>query len=344
MVLVAGLIGLFGVGAFHRYAHQRMLDLPGHRSLHAVATPRGGGVVIPVCQLLAVAAMVGGGYLTWALALVYASALALVAAVSWWDDRHGLPSLLRLAAHTLAAVVLVATVGPNTAAEVPVVGRLTAGPLASVAWVAWLVAFTNFFNFMDGSDGIAGLHGAVSGAVWLFLGALTGSGELTVLGAALAGSCLGFLAHNWPPARIFMGDVGSASAGFCLGGFALLGAAVDARLAWAGGLVVAPFVVDPVLTLFARMRRGENLLEAHRSHLYQRMVLAGHSHRRVALVYGAMTAMGGVAAWWWYIGGLGAAWVALGYPVALALGLYALVLRAERWVSLTAAPDGTASR
>jgi UDP-N-acetylmuramyl pentapeptide phosphotransferase/UDP-N-acetylglucosamine-1-phosphate transferase len=108
----------------------------------------------------------------------------------------------------------------------------------------------------------------------------------------LAAGAAGFLALNWPPARIFMGDVGSTFLGFSFGAWALV-----AMPGGSGGLppllwIVAlfPFLFDGTYTLLRRMLRGEPFYRAHRSHLYQRLVQAGWTHRRTTLLYATLAA------------------------------------------------------
>jgi UDP-N-acetylmuramyl pentapeptide phosphotransferase/UDP-N-acetylglucosamine-1-phosphate transferase len=115
---------------------------------------------------------------------------------------------------------------------------------------------------------------------------------ISVLGALLAATSLGFLLHNWPPAKIFMGDVGSAFLGYSFACLAVLGCQKDPVLAQAGFLLVWPFVFDTIFTLFRRLRNRENIFQAHRSHLYQRLVISGYSHRTVTLIYMGLFLLG----------------------------------------------------
>ena len=145
----------------------------------------------------------------------------------------------------------------------------------------------------------------------------------------LAGSSLGFLGHNWPPARIFLGDVGSAFLGYTLAVLPVIAALLEPRLALAGVLLVFPFVFDTSFTLLRRWRRGENIFVAHRSHLYQRLVIAGYSHRAVTLLYAGLALVGVVLALAWVLELPGSDWLALGLPGLFCLGLWQLVVRAE---------------
>ena len=153
-----------------------------------------------------------------------------------------------------------------------------------------------------------------------------GASALATLGGLIVAASWGFLLHNTPPARIFLGDVGSAFLGFSL---AVIGGLAHPRLPLAGLLVVWPFVFDTTFTIVRRLHRGENIFVAHRSHLYQRLVIAGYSHRAVTLLYVGLALVGVVLALAWVLKLPGSDWLALGLPGLLCLGLWRLVVRAE---------------
>ena len=142
--------------------------------------------------------------------------------------------------------------------------------------VAWI---TNLYNFMDGSDGLAGGmsvagFGAYSIAAWLAGDAATGA-----LCAAISGASVAFLLHNFYPARIFMGDVGSIPLGFLAAALGIVGWRNDAWPLWFPLLVFGPFIGDATVTFFKRVARRERVWRAHREHYYQRMVRMGFGHR-----------------------------------------------------------------
>ena len=159
------------------------------------------------------------------------------------------------------------------------------GALGVALAIAWA---TNLYNFMDGADGLAGGMGAIGFAA-LGIAALDG-GEpaLATICIALASACAGFLAHNFPPARVFMGDCGAIPLGFLAGALGLHGALIGAWPSWFAPLVFSPFIVDATLTLARRVLRGEPFWRAHRDHGYQRLVLAGWSKRRLAVASWAL--------------------------------------------------------
>jgi Fuc2NAc and GlcNAc transferase len=146
-----------------------------------------------------------------------------------------------------------------------------------------LVWLTNLFNFMDGIDGLAGMEAvcvSVFGGILLFHGGLASYSQLFWL---LAAASLGFLLWNWPPAKIFMGDVGSGFLGFTLGTLALFSSSSNSGLIWPWLILLAAFIVDATVTLLRRMFSRARWYEAHRSHAYQHAAQAWASHTKVTL-------------------------------------------------------------
>ncbi|MCL4531977.1 MAG: glycosyl transferase family 4, partial [Actinobacteria bacterium] len=146
---------------------------------------------------------------------------------------------------------------------------------------------TNAYNFMDGIDGIAGSQAVVAAGTAASMAFWQGEFGFALFAAVLAGGVAGFLLHNWPPARIFMGDVGSAFLGYTFAGLAVLsGNGSGGGLPFAVWLILlGPFLFDSALTLVLRIARGERWYEPHRQHLYQRLVRQGWSHLAVTSVY-----------------------------------------------------------
>ena len=258
-------------------ARRGVLDRPNERSSHTVATPRGGGIAAVGALLLGWAALALAGAAPPAIAAVMAGAL-LLAAVSWIDDLAGLSPAVRLPVHCAAAALgLLALPHP--------VGLLAAVPaplLYPLILVLWVYA-TNIFNFMDGIDGLAGGEAAAVGCGLVLLFALGADGDAptALLAAALLGAAIGFLVWNWPPARIFLGDVGSVPLGYLLG-FLLIGLALSGY--WRAALILPLyFLADASLTLVRRLMLGEPIWQSHRRHFYQRAVASGMSHRAVTV-------------------------------------------------------------
>lgn len=249
----------------------------------------------------------------------------LVAVISWLDDLYTLPSTVRLAVHGGCALCVLVGVGAIRQISLPLLGPLHLGWLGYGFTFLWIIALINGYNFMDGIDGLAGTQAVIAGITWSCLGYWADIPLVMALGLLLAASSLGFLAYNWPPARIFMGDVGSAFLGYNFAALAVLGAQQQGKLAFLGALVLWPFLFDTLFTLGRRWQRGENLLQAHRSHLYQRLVISGHSHRTVTLLYASLAAIGALSGVGWFYDLPGSANVIVfGLPL-LAGGLWFLV-------------------
>jgi UDP-N-acetylmuramyl pentapeptide phosphotransferase/UDP-N-acetylglucosamine-1-phosphate transferase len=271
----------------------RLLDVPNDRSSHTVPTARGGGLGV----ITVVALLWSGAIVAWApparveLTLCLA-AMVSVAAVGWLDDKGGLGVRPRLLVHVLAGgtlAVLSARVGWHWT--------------IALWWALWTVSSINVVNFMDGIDGLIASQTVIAALSIATLAPADGLARPFAL--AIAGATGGFLLWNWPPARIFLGDVGSGALGFAL---VLAGALVVSERG--ADFVRAfcplfPLFLDAAWTILRRARRGERLTAAHRSHLYQRLANGGWGHARVTVLYAAAATMGALiaavpaAAWRW---------------------------------------------
>lgn len=258
-----------------------VLDIPNERSSHKIATPRGGGVAVVLTASVGFLALawVGGLRIELLLALLVGGLSVAVAGLV--DDRHPLRPSSRLAVHAIAAIWSVFWVGGVHAlligSHLVLLDRV--GTLLAVLGIVWTL---NLFNFMDGIDGIAGSQAvfvACGGAVLTLIGG--GPAEIAGAGFVFASACLGFLFWNWPPARIFMGDVGSGYMGYVLGVLALGAVRSDPSALWVWLILGAVFFVDATVTLVRRLLRGERIYEAHRSHAYQWLARRWGSHKRV---------------------------------------------------------------
>ncbi|WP_297527242.1 MraY family glycosyltransferase [Thiohalobacter sp.] len=212
--------------------------------------------------------------------------LAVLAIVSFFDDALSLAPLWRLLVQIGVAAAIVKAV-----ADLGVWQTAFA-----VLLMVWMV---NLYNFMDGMDGFAAGMAVVGFGALSVVAKLQGA-EAPAEGCAIvAGAALGFLFINFPPARLFMGDLGSTLLG-ALAGLMLLVFHQEGILpVWLGILIFSPFVVDATVTLIRRVLRGERFWEAHRQHYYQRLVRRGWGHRKTVLaeyVLMALTASSAVIA------------------------------------------------
>lgn len=276
-LLCSFLITVLVVRGSIRYARRRgMLDQPGRRRSHQIATPRGGGIGVVVAMLVCLPGVLSEPPVGWPPSVTAGlfGALLLVALVGWWDDHRSLPAWPRLFVQLFATGLFSSIL-------------LLTGmswwwlPLLLVAGV-WSI---NLHNFMDGIDGLLAQQGIFVGAGLALLALAAAQPALALAAAVMALSMGGFWWFNRPRARIFMGDVGSGSVGLLIFAFTAMLWRVERELLWPALVLSSAFVVDASLTLLVRMWRGRRWYSAHREHLYQWLVRRGLSHGRVDAAY-----------------------------------------------------------
>jgi Fuc2NAc and GlcNAc transferase len=280
-----------GVGFVRRIALARgIVDLPNARSSHARAVPRGGGLIVALVASLALAALAATGVVSQRLAVALLVAGLVVAGAGWLDDLRGLAPLARICVHVAAAAAALALIGgwgPSWLS--PGSGAWWLLQAATVLGIVWSI---NLYNFMDGIDGIAGAEAVFLGASGYLM--MSGAGvDPGVEAAALvmASTALGFLAWNWAPAKIFMGDVGSGYLGFVFAVLAVASAHQDPSLIVPWLILSGSFFVDAIVTLARRLIRRERFYEAHRIHAYQWLARRFGSHSPVTLLYSAVNVL-----------------------------------------------------
>ena len=262
-----------------------LLDVPNARSSHSQPIPRGGGASIVITvTAIAMVLIVAGAISARTFIVPLLGALA-VAAVGFADDRYDLSARIRICVHILAAISVVLWQGDLPAQPIgPAYVELGwMGTLVVIVAAVWML---NLFNFMDGIDGIAAMEGTFIFGAGAALVALAGGPPglaIFFLGVALAN--LGFLRWNWPPARIFLGDVGSGYMGYLVAVAAVIAAKLSVVPLWTWVLLSSVFVGDATVTLLRRLFRGERLYSAHRMHAYQHLARRWHSHAKVTAGY-----------------------------------------------------------
>lgn len=320
--MFAALIGTFLV---RRHAvRAKILDVPNERSSHSTATPRGGGLAVVITLVLALFTALWI-FPFWRIEFIAAVVAGLPIAVAGWiDDTKGLSAKTRLLVQAIAAAAFigaVAQVGDYSALRsISLFGLNLTGWIAVLVFALFVIWMTNLYNFMDGIDGLLGMQALTVSLILARFASLSGASGFFYF--SIAGACFGFLFLNWSPAKIFMGDVGSAFLGFIFAASAPF--FIDTRLAgstladpelflsaklWPIVLIVhASFLGDATWTLLRRLARGEKPHQAHRTHLYQKLTQHGFSHRTVALAYGLYNILwlstlaisvsrGGIAPW-----------------------------------------------
>jgi UDP-N-acetylmuramyl pentapeptide phosphotransferase/UDP-N-acetylglucosamine-1-phosphate transferase len=320
------------VGQVRRFADLfGLVDVPNERSSHSRPIPLGGGLAIVVINLIVwvVAAFTNGFGIPLDRVLPIVAAGLIIAGISLIDDLGHVPYPVRLGVQTVAALVFVLGVFPFTEIELPKVGVIGLGVFGGAITVIWLVGMTNSFNFMDGIDGMAGGLAVSAGAGWVFVGAVAGKPTLGLLGGILGASALGFLFHNWHPARIFMGDVGATFLGYAFAALTVVAAKENPALALAGALLVWPCYFDSGFTVIRRLLHRQNVFVGHRTFLFHRLVLAGWSHSQAATFYVLLPIAGSAIAVTWAKSNRFMHEIAVLAALLMAVGLWRFVERVE---------------
>lgn len=261
----------------------QMQDRPADRKLHAGLVPYLGGLAILSGWI--VAFLTPG---TLAESVVLIAAMGGLGVLGFVDDRHDISPRLRLVLQIGIAVAAYAGGIRMTPTEQPIVDfALT---------VLWLVGMTNAFNFMDNMDGLAAGVGGIGAAFLGISGLLFGQKLVSLLGFGLAGSCLGFLRHNFHPARIFMGDTGSLPLGFGLAALAIKVEfpGVHPLIAFSVPVItLGLFVIDTCVMTVGRIQRGEPVIGGRLDHLSHRLLVRNLPVKDVALrMYSIAAAFG----------------------------------------------------
>lgn len=295
-ILILGLLAIFFVSFYLSNALflPYLIDKPNTRSLHKKPTSRAGGIAILIGIIVGNLIIIFlSNNLLFQIPITTLTGFICVVLISFFDDRQGIIIRWRIIIHLLAAnLVVIGLVADNfdlSRFNLSLSNWLRM--LFSLLLVVWLI---NLYNFMDGMDGFAGGMAVIGFSTLAWLG--RADADFTAFCLIVAAASAGFLVHNFPPAKIFMGDTGSTALGFLVAACSLGGSKAGLFPLWIALLVFSPFIVDATVTLLRRVFRGERFWEAHRSHYYQRLVLLGWGHRRTVLAeYVLMLACAGSA-------------------------------------------------
>jgi UDP-GlcNAc:undecaprenyl-phosphate GlcNAc-1-phosphate transferase len=310
--LTAAIITYFATG-WVRVLARRLgaVAYPRERDVHLQPTPRMGGLAMYIGVVAAV--LLASQLPALTRGFVYSSGMpavvvagGLIMAIGLIDDRWGLDALTKFAGQITAASVLVTMGVAWSVLYIPGVGTIVLDQVSSILLtLALTVAIVNAMNFVDGLDGLAaGLGLITASAICIFsIGLLRDhSGDVlfyppAVISVVLAGACLGFLPHNFHPAKIFMGDSGSMLIGLMLAAASTTAAGPISQTAYGARDVFAllsPFLLviavlfvpalDMLLAIVRRTRAGRSPFSPDKMHLHHRLLQIGHSHRRVVLL------------------------------------------------------------
>jgi UDP-N-acetylmuramyl pentapeptide phosphotransferase/UDP-N-acetylglucosamine-1-phosphate transferase len=292
-----------------------IMDHPRDYSSHTEAVPRTGGLAIWLGVLAGMVCTIR----PCPTFLVAVGITLPILLISFVDDLLALPPLPRMFVHLVTAGAAVWLIGlPPLELGLPYV-RVSIPPLVSLPLAVLLVAgFANFFNFMDGINGAAASQGILGGLTLSVLLLWSGAGVEALIAAAVAGGCLGFLPHNYPKARLFMGDVGSVGIGFALMMLAFAGARHTCIPPIAFLLPVGVFTYDALFTLTKRAVSRKKVTQPHREHHYQLLIRCGWSHVRVTMLQLVLMLL-------WCAGALLYAWGDDAIRLAVLVGLLSIM-------------------
>ncbi|WP_210397649.1 MraY family glycosyltransferase [Motiliproteus sediminis] len=279
-------IALFGLAVGSTWIVLRLLrfngviDHPNVRSSHQVPTPSGGGVGFVIPFIACCVWLFFEGHIDRAMFMTLGLGGGGIAFLGFWDDVRNLSARLRIAIQSVIVLWVLWWVGDLWLYDlIPLPGVAVA--LVALASL-WLL---NLYNFMDGIDGLAAVEAlCISAGAVVLLWQGGASEDLVVLWLGLIACVGGFLCFNWPPARIFMGDVGSCFLGLIIAALALTSLQQQFMSLWGWIILTALFWTDATLTLLRRIGRGETWHQAHRSHAYQILSRRWGSHRSVTLL------------------------------------------------------------
>lgn len=281
----------------------RVMDMPNDRSSHSVPVPKGGGIAIVVTFLVGVFII----YFVADVAVIreryfigFVCSSLLVSVISFHDDVRGNSLVFRLSVQAVAAVIVMVFGVVISEFMIPLDGRAHLGISKYLITFLWIVGLTNAYNFMDGINGLAAGTAVIAGAFFGIIALSQESNFAYILSYVIVAGALGFFAFNFPRARLFMGDVGSTFLGFVFATLSIIAALYDHSHTsfFVIPLLLFHFIYDTFFTFFRRLIRGDNVLQAHRTHLYQLFVSLGYSHTKVSIFYFAVGVAQGFGAWW----------------------------------------------
>jgi Fuc2NAc and GlcNAc transferase len=264
----------------HYALRRHLLDMPNDRSSHVLPTPRGGGLAIVTGYFAGLIIISFLHNLPFDFISALAGAGIMIAIIGFLDDHYDMSATWRIVVHFISAVWAVSSLNGFSINH----DLSTAGWFLNLFWIISIVWLINLYNFMDGIDTIAGAEAifiSISATILFLMG-----GEYSMASAAalLTAAVGGFLFWNLPPARIFMGDVGSGFIGIVVGVIALAGIKKGITSVWVWLILLGTFIIDATITVGRRMIKGEKWYSAHRSHAYQHAARRLGSHGKVTTI------------------------------------------------------------
>ena len=290
------LLSYTGVSYIRRLALQhQILDHPTERSSHSIPMPRGGGLAIVI--LVLAMSLWAASQIEITRSVIYIALGAILALVGWRDDLLSLSPNYRFLVQGLVGTISILGLGFFRVVRIPFFGEVDLGAVGIIITFLWIIGMINAYNFMDGIDGMAGGVAIVAGLGWMTLSGNVNNPFVFWVALSIAATSLGFLGHNWPPAKIFMGDVASTFLGYSFAVLPLLSADQSGDALTIGTILMWVVIMDTFMTFLRRLMRGENVFSGHRTHLFQQLVVGGYKHGTISALYIFLTFLAGLLAY-----------------------------------------------
>ena len=281
--------------------HFRIIDFPNERSSHKKPTPKSGGIVVVVTFVCGIIAIYFFGDTTLIKAdysIGFVLGALIVAGISFYDDLKTQSFLFKLFGQIIATIIVLYSGVVLNQISLPFIGVFKLGVWGYVLTSLWIIGLTNAYNFMDGLNGIAAGTAVIAGTFFCFISFSNGSIFVYIICYTLISGSLGFMVFNFPKAKLFMGDVGSAFLGFVFSTLAIISAQYDHSHT---SFLIIPllffnFIYDTFFTFMRRLINKENVFSAHRKHLYQLFNQLGCNHVKVSCFHFGVCIIQGFAA------------------------------------------------
>jgi len=276
------------------------IDQPKERGVHENPTPLSGGSAIVFSFIVTALVMVPlmAGYVSMEFIGIIIGGV-LITTVGFLDDVYQLSPRIRIFFQILGALIVVMTGTTIEWLSWPwsEAGGIPLHTFGNFITVFWIVGLTNALNFIDGLDGLAAGIASIAAMSFMVISFIFGPPVSVMLAAILAGSCIGFLPHNFNPATIFMGDTGSTFLGFMLAVLSIQGLTKSYTVITllVGGIVLGLPIFDTSFAILRRVANKQSIAQADRGHLHHRLVDKGISHKKAVLTMYAVAGAFGIA-------------------------------------------------
>jgi glycosyltransferase WbpL len=285
-LLVTFLFSLGLTSLVKKYAVKNaVIDIPNERSSHTQPTPRGGGIAVSIPIMISIVGLYLFHLISFPIFIGMLISSLIITIVGWLDDHKHIIFYWRVIFYSIASIWMISWVGSLDAISIGLIRIPLPYILGYIVTFFGLLWLTNLYNFMDGTDGLAALQGICAGLFGGVLMLVEGETGLAIVCFIIVSSCLGFLYWNWPPAKIFMGDIGSCLLGFIFGSLALISDVTGTVSVSIWCILLSVFICDATFTLLKRIICREKWYDAHCSHAYQRLVQMGITHKQLAVAF-----------------------------------------------------------